>query len=315
MQGNYPAPWYSDPEGHSKWKEVAEDLRQFFQFDLENLPWKYNEAKLGWRLNEVECKLLEKAVTALAYDCSARPCPMIQGVKRFWQFFHITVLFPVKHGNNRFDYKPEVINKYKPLIKKLMVDLFPGYSIGHYFRSACQTTDDRKPSLHFHGALSRIRINNTDRASLRYFRGLPKDEKPFYALSLMNDLILFELEEMQQCIEHEWRSIIAWETGMAIRSKAHLITITEWDGQIMQDRVNVAHYIANPALHTFRYVDSVKLAEDGKVEIKYKPKNGNTPKPVYLSQRDFVIRYLVEPIRTFRIQGRGWGLFCGAFQF
>lgn len=296
-------------EGDNTWRKNAKFLKELFGFSNEKWTWFYNEKELKWKLEPNEIKLLMRSVNALPNNCTGPVRKPIAGLLRLGPFYHICLWFPVEHGDHRFRYERDFIQKYKDIVEEILPALFPEYQIGYYFRIAYQACYGNYPEMHVHIALSKIRYRKDDKG--KTFDSL----NPCHSLYSHIDPIMLSNEQMENLIEPIWQTAIKNATGRKVTSKTSLVTVKGKDRQTILDRHDNLRYIANQHLQTFRNVTSLSLANDGKVVIKFKPRNGTIPKPLILSQSKFVRRYMIMPMQTFGIQFRGRGFLCGNAAF
>lgn len=309
MNGFYEMKGYN---GSKTWKKNAQSLRDFFEFNRKKKYWRYDEKKFNWDLDSKEIKLLERSVNALSRDCTGPIRKLIAGLSRLGPFYHISLWFPIEHGDHRFLYRRSYVRKYKNLLVEMLEGLFPGYKIGYYFRVVYQACFGNYPEMHVHIVLSRILYRISDKEELKTFTGA----RPHQCIHYHTDLIMLSAEQMEEFMELPWRTVIEKGTGLEVTSETPLSYVTENDGQTILDRHDALRYVANQHLHTFRRVESFEFANDGKVCIQFAAHdNGVIPERLVLSQREFVLKYMINPMRTFGIQFRGRGFLCSRAAF
>lgn len=297
-------------EGSKTWPENAQFLKGFFKFNQKK-KWRYSEKKFNWDLEPNEIVLLERSVNALSNDCTGPVRKPIAGLPRLGPFYHICCWFPVEHGDHRFLYDEDSVHKYKELIVKMMDGLFPGYKIGYYFRIAYQACFGNYPEMHVHIVLSRIRYRMDDKEELRTFTSTRAHQSIRYHIAP----IMFSTGRMKELLEPIWRTVVEEGTGRRVTSETPLVQVTGKDGQTIFDRYKVLRYVANQHLHTFENVELLSATNGGKVSIQFMSRNGSAPKKLILPQREFVLTYIINPMRTFGIQFRGRGFLCSKAAF
>ena len=293
------------------WPDVARVIKKLLQCEGDTRFWRYDENVFHWRLDGQQIGKLTQVVRALKFNCTASYRQPIKGFTRLGQFYHIVLCFPLEHGEHDFPYHTSTIQRYKAIVSDLVERLCPGYKLGYYFRFCRQATDDGAPEMHVHLVISAIRYREEDREHVDVFNSLPEKEKPFHTLWFLTDPIHLSEYELGELIEKRWRAAIEMETGREIFDTNQLVTVTGHEGQTLDDRFQIAFYIINQALHTFRDVESLAIAKDDKVVVKYK----GTVKVMAMQQRDFVIRYFIEPLMISSVGFRGRGTLNGRSPF
>ncbi len=314
MPEKYERESYESEEGRNTWRKNAWFLKEFFNY-TNYRKWWYKESKYHWDLKQGEIDLLNESVNALSHNCTGPIRKPIKGLPRLGPFRHFSLWFPAEHGDHRFFYKRDQVLTYKDIVVDMMENLFPGYQTGYFFRVAYLANYGSYPRMHVHIALSALRYRQADREHVKtFFDTKNLMRQPYHSLYYLDDPILYSVD-LKSRIESLWRTAIENTTGREVTSKDNLVYETKKDGQTILDGYHILRYIANQHLHTFQNVESLETADDGKVLITFKPKNGVNPESIALPPPMFVRRYLIRPMRTFGIQFRGRGFLNGTATF
>jgi hypothetical protein len=117
---------------------------------------------------------------------------------------------------------------------------------------------------------------------------------------------MLDPHELRVILEKAWRQAIFEVTGRRV-SEEHppLVEVIANEGQKEEDRLRMADYAVNPALHIFRDI-SVKNhpTRQGFVRLTYNGKNGSGKKrSVRMPVVKFVRRYLLLPNKKLSYEG------------
>lgn len=283
--------------------------------------YQYALKTYGKFLSRREWSILERALTATKYYNILAPIKSISDCRyRFGPFFHLQFMLPDCITKKRFK-KEEVKNIHNKL-KDLLKNVFEyekdedgllqrKYEIGFWTAAENQVKNDKKPTLHFHCVLGRIRFLQEDKDHARRFihnwqykKRLKRFPAFFHAEPISwNNTVRRRLEEgwAKICDNISLNCNVTSEDISVRKSKRRNI---QDDG----DRYRVTRYLRRNGIKAVRDID-ITFKEDEEIVLVYNLNDGLETTPVKFTIKEFIDRYLFlacDNFQSLRIQPSGY---------